>query len=178
VTDLGRNDMEREFEDSAPDSDVDSGARPVCPHCIEPIDAAAHFCPKCGGPITFHAFTDPIGSIHAAGYGYRQATSGRPNWIVLVGIWIIFAPNAVLALFAMRETVSELTRRGRAAAANEWVPEIGPETPLEHAVFNLLFSAALFAFCVVILWRVTERYRQTSREVGDEQEPDADLAAE
>jgi hypothetical protein len=178
MSDREKDDMDRDAEGGLPESEVDPDAQPVCPHCIEPIDAAANFCPKCGGPVTFHAFTDPIGSIHTAGYGYRQATSGRPNWIVLVGIWIIFFPNAVLALFVMRETISDLMRRGRAAGENEWVPETGPETPLERAVFNLVFSAALFAFCIVILWRVTQRYHETSSAVDDEREPDADPTAE
>lgn len=75
--------------------------QPLCPHCVTAIDRHAHFCPACGGPLTSHASTDPLGQVYAEGYAFRQAVAGRPGVMVLAGVWLIFAPQFVGALASM-----------------------------------------------------------------------------
>ena len=38
------------------------------------------------------AAIDPLQHIYAEGFAYRSAAEGPPNLIVLVGMWLIFAP--------------------------------------------------------------------------------------
>ncbi|MCC6680712.1 MAG: hypothetical protein IT445_07400 [Phycisphaeraceae bacterium] len=69
----------------------------LCPHCVKPIARFDHFCPHCGGPVTAHAAIDPLSQVYAQGYAYRQATTiNQPKFIVVLGIWLIFGPQALL----------------------------------------------------------------------------------
>ncbi len=36
---------------------------------------------------------DPIGQIQAEGFAFRQATSGKPKLLVVLGIWVLFFPG-------------------------------------------------------------------------------------
>ena len=73
-------------------------AEPRCPHCIGPLGPNDDFCKSCGGPVTSHASIDPLGQIYATGYAYRQAVSGRPRKIVVLGMWLIFGPQLLGAV--------------------------------------------------------------------------------
>ena len=82
-----------------------SEGQALCPHCLEEIASADHFCRACGGPLTSHASTDPIGHILAEGYAYRQAVSGRPGMLVLLGVWAIFGPQLAMAVLMLAGAV-------------------------------------------------------------------------
>lgn len=38
------------------------------------------------------AAIDPLQHIYAEGFAYRSAVDGPPNLVVLIGMWLIFAP--------------------------------------------------------------------------------------
>lgn len=62
----------------------------LCPSCMFPNEPEAHFCAKCGAPLTSYAATGPFESLFAEGHVYRQAAERPRSLIVVLGIWIIF----------------------------------------------------------------------------------------
>ena len=96
--------------------------------------------------------------MYVAGYGYRQATSGRPNRLVLVGIWLIFGPAALMWLFLIRSAVRELVDLVADLPAEG--PAFGGSRPTStlDALLSLAMAIGIFSLSVAILWRVTSRY--------------------
>jgi ribosomal protein L40E len=74
---------------------------PLCPHCLAENDPKAHFCYKCGTPMSYHATVDPIASIWARGDTWRKAVSRPTRPITLVGMWLLFGVSSLLLLHAM-----------------------------------------------------------------------------
>jgi hypothetical protein len=115
----------------------------VCPKCILRNDPQAAFCADCGAPIGMVANVDPIQHILAEGFGYRSAVDGPPSLIVLIGVWLLFAPMII------------------------WLPYFafwgGYATRVERAFHGFFFVAF-----VVILYRATRNYRR-KRAVNREQ---------
>jgi len=74
----------------------------VCPKCILVNDPSAAFCAECGAPIGMVANTDPIQRIYAEGFAYRSAVEGPPSRLILAGMWAIFCPLGLTALFTIR----------------------------------------------------------------------------
>lgn len=70
----------------------------LCPNCLASIGKLTHFCPACGAPISAYASTDPLGRVHAEGFALRNATRSPNRPIVLIGIWMLFAPSACVLL--------------------------------------------------------------------------------
>lgn len=64
----------------------------TCPSCTELNSEADAFCRKCGSPIGALSTLDPLQTIQTEGFLFRKATEGRPQLIVLLGIWIVFLP--------------------------------------------------------------------------------------
>jgi hypothetical protein len=62
----------------------------LCVSCVFPNDPEAHFCGKCGAPLSSYAATGPFERIFAEGHLYRQAAERPRRLIVVVGIWMIF----------------------------------------------------------------------------------------
>jgi hypothetical protein len=70
----------------------------LCVNCVFPNDPEAHFCGKCGAPLTSYAATGPFERIFAEGHLYRQAAERPRSFIVVVGIWIIFGTSALTGI--------------------------------------------------------------------------------
>lgn len=64
-----------------------------------PNEPEAHFCAKCGAPLTSYAATGPFESLFAEGHVYRQAAERPRSFIVVLGIWIIFGAFALTGVF-------------------------------------------------------------------------------
>lgn len=112
----------------------------VCPSCLSSNSTLAAFCTGCGAPLGLISTIDPFQSTQAEGFAYRSAVDGAPSRVVLVGMWLIFAPPAIaiLAILAM------------------------------SATDNLWENAALLPFGAVgpiILYRATKNYIIKSRSV-------------
>jgi hypothetical protein len=104
-----------------------------------------------------------MGQIYAAGYAYRQATSGRPNRIVLIGIWLLFMPQVVFLLVAIRQVVTGLLLAARAEEV-EYVPWVAqPTGNVTNEILALILMTGVLVIYLSILWRVTDRFLRSSR---------------
>jgi hypothetical protein len=70
----------------------------LCVSCVFPNDPEAHFCAKCGAPLSSYAATGPFERIFAEGHVYRQAVERPRRLIVVIGIWMIFGPIGLTAV--------------------------------------------------------------------------------
>src|SRR3954468_17407853 len=78
----------------------------LCANCMFPNYPEAHFCTKCGAPLSSYASTGPFESIFAEGHVYRQAVEKPRSLTVVLGIWILFglmALTGVMLLVTRRE---------------------------------------------------------------------------
>lgn len=73
----------------------------LCPHCLAENEEHAHFCRECFTPLSAHAAIDPVGQIYAQGDTYRKAVANPSRPIILLGMWLIFAPSIFLALLGL-----------------------------------------------------------------------------
>jgi hypothetical protein len=84
----------------------------VCPKCLLVNSPTVAFCMDCGAPIGMVATIDPLQHIYAEGFAYRSAVEGPPSLIVLLGMWLIFAPVLfVSALLVFGEFIRGLSPR-------------------------------------------------------------------
>jgi ribosomal protein L40E len=70
----------------------------LCISCVAPNDPKAHFCGKCGAPLTSYAATAPFEHLFAEGHVYRQAAERPQRLIVVLGIWLIFGGLALTGI--------------------------------------------------------------------------------
>ena len=84
-------------EDSIPELPI-SGESVVCPtcHALNVPDVA--FCRRCGAPIGFISTIGPLETAYAEGFALRQAVQGRPKFVVVLGIWLLFFPVLVTTI--------------------------------------------------------------------------------
>ena len=116
--------------------------KPCCPHCFSPVEEAAHFCARCGRPLTSFAATDPIQSIRTEGLVFRGAAHTiRP--IVVVGMWLLCVPALGMGVALLAEPKGE--SGGSAVAA-----------------------LILFALYGAILYRVTANYLRARKQTAPE----------
>ena len=76
--------------EQSPETPGETGEKQLCISCMFPNSPEAHFCTKCGAPLTSYAATGPFEHIFAEGHVYRQAAERPRSFIVVLGIWIIF----------------------------------------------------------------------------------------
>ncbi len=112
----------------------------VCPACAALIGINEVFCPECGAPISLLANTDPLQRIYTEGYMYRKAVETKPKLIVVIGIWIIFAPVVVGAIGIVISIIFSGMGSGFGGFIFFWI------------------AIALGVFSAVILFRVTKNY--------------------
>jgi len=114
----------------------------ICPKCLLSNSTTAAFCAECGAPIGMIATTDPIQHIHAEGFAYRAAVDGPPSRIVLIGMWLLFGPFALVGPSLLLSLPSAR------------VPEL--------VAWNVASACAL-----VVLFRTTRNYIVKSRLAHD-----------
>lgn len=122
--------------------DPPEGATPVCPHCMEPVSELDNFCPKCLGPITAHASIGPMEQVFSYGRMCQRAMSGKPKFVAVLGMWLIFGPQISLIVLVL------------ALAASGRIDSDG-------LVWDLIKIALIIGLLVLysaILWKVTRRY--------------------
>lgn len=130
---------------------VQMTSQSICPSCSRPVGQADDFCPRCGTPLTTFATTDPIQSIRAEGEMVRRSMQ-KPTPIVLIGVWLLFAPPLVLLLLMV---------------------VIGLFHSFDN-IFGLLFVVpfALFAWLYWSIVRKVTRRFLAARKESEEQEDD------
>jgi hypothetical protein len=116
-----------------PDSSNGSSEKQLCTACLFPNEPFAHFCTKCGAPISSYVAIAPFESAFAQGYVFRQAAERPRSLVVLVGIWLIFGSLAFTGFFLI--SVSRDTGYGDFVVGT----------------FMLLISSA-------IIWKTTRNY--------------------
>jgi hypothetical protein len=62
----------------------------LCVGCLFPNEPLAHFCVKCGAPLSSYAATAPLESRFAEGYAFRAAAERPRSLIVVLGVWLFF----------------------------------------------------------------------------------------
>lgn len=111
--------MPSDLPSRTPDADAAITEQQVCPGCVTLNDPDAHFCIKCGAPLSSYAATAPFESLFAQGHVYRQASEQPRNWIMVAGIWLIFGGLALVGLSLIvwgRESQSPVMTVGGALA--------------------------------------------------------------
>ena len=87
------------LEPETPPQDADNSAEnQLCVSCMFPNEAEAHFCAKCGAPLTSYAATGPFESLFAEGHVYRQAAENPRSFIVVLGMWILFGALGLIGV--------------------------------------------------------------------------------
>ena len=76
----------------------ESGGKQLCKSCAAPNVPGAHFCVKCGAPLSSYSTMGPFETIFAQGFIYREAAQRPRRFIVVLGIWLIFLPQAFIGL--------------------------------------------------------------------------------
>lgn len=80
-----------EPEQVAPESE----GKQLCKSCAALNDPDADFCIKCGAPLSAYSTMGPYETILAQGFIYREAAERPRRFIVVLGIWLIFLPQAI-----------------------------------------------------------------------------------
>ena len=91
-------DEQRTVEVTSPDL-ADQEVKVTCPTCLHPNTTSSHFCEKCGAPISNLSVVGPWESIQADGFALRQAVSGHPRKVIVVGMWLILFPQVIGLLY-------------------------------------------------------------------------------
>jgi hypothetical protein len=77
-------------------SELSPEAGVVCPACLEINPPRADYCAKCAAPLNSLVAFNPFDQTLVEGFGYRRAVDGPPSKIILIGIWILFAPSFLI----------------------------------------------------------------------------------
>jgi len=111
----------------------DRDDKQLCVSCVAPNDPSAHFCIKCGAPLSSYASTGPFESLFAEGAVYRQAAEQPRSLIVVLGVWLIFGMVGLAGL------VMVVMSR-------------------DLGIWNTAFGALMLAFSLVLIWKSTRNY--------------------
>ncbi|MFP4433974.1 MAG: hypothetical protein ACLFTN_05865 [Phycisphaerae bacterium] len=137
-------------------------ADPLCPHCLASLDPLEHLCPSCGGPVDAQANMDPLQSIYAAGWAYRNAAQGRPSRIIMVAMWLIFGPAALFLVWVVPELVAEFVYSIRSAITD------GDFLGVVMISVGAAIVIGLVAIYAALLYRVTMGCLRSRQEPGDD----------
>jgi len=105
----------------------------LCASCMFPNELSAHFCVKCGAPMTPYAATGPFESVFAEGHVFRQAAEKPRSLIVVLGIWFIF---------------------GMMALAGAVMLFIGRDVGVEYVIAGAFFLPV----SLIMIWKTTRSY--------------------
>jgi hypothetical protein len=78
---------------------MDGGEEQLCTGCTTPNEPTAHFCVKCGAPLSSYATFAPFERQFSEGFIYRDAANHPRKLIVVLGVWLIFGTMAVAGVF-------------------------------------------------------------------------------
>ena len=124
--------MSSEPEES-PQPATEADEKQLCISCMFPNEPSAHFCAKCGAPLTSFASTGPFEHLFAEGHVYRQAAERPHKLIVVLGVWFIFGMMATAGMV--------LVITGR-----------------DMGILYTAFGALMVVFSVALIWKTTRNY--------------------
>lgn len=133
--------------------DEEAGVAILCPQCLEPNPEDRHFCRRCATPLTSYAAIDPLGSIYAAADTYRKAIANPRSPIVLIGMWLLFGPTALISLLILCAGVGSVLDLTSGSSGRSVLYAMGP---------SIVFLEA--AIACAILYRLTRNRLRLSHE--------------
>lgn len=80
----------------------ESGGKQLCRSCAALNEPNADFCIKCGAPLSWYSTIGPFETIFAQGFIYREAAEHPRHFIAVLGIWLIFLPQAMAGIGMVR----------------------------------------------------------------------------
>lgn len=140
----------------------------LCTHCAAPLQGSENFCNACGCPLTFQAASMPYESILARGFLWREGSARPQKLVVVIGIWLLFAPTLAISLLLFLGMLVEswgIARR----------PD--PEQNIPLALLGLLLTGGAAAVSAVLLHKTTRNYL-AFRQVREEEDIDDEAAEE
>jgi len=115
----------------------ESEEKQLCTSCTTPNSPVAHFCVKCGAPLSSFATIAPFERLFAEGFIYRQAAERPRKLIVVLGVWLIFGTMSSFGLMIIG---------------------MSQGSGLEMAIVGLLTGGAVLMFSLVMIWKSTRNY--------------------
>ena len=121
----------------------------LCPNCGRSNPELRHFCVQCGAPISPLSTIGPAETPLAEGFAYRQAVSGPPKKVILIGMWLLFGPSLAIALYLLATMIRQHRTLG-----------------FDRDAAGMLVGMLLFgAISGILLFRTTRNYRKKRRMV-------------
>jgi hypothetical protein len=117
----------------------------LCTSCTAPNEPSAHFCAKCGAPLSSFAMIAPFERLFAEGFIYRQAANHPRNLITVLGVWFIFGLTALVGLVIL-------------VAATQ-----SADVGLGAAIVGVVFGVAVFGVSLAMIWRTTRNYLKRNK---------------
>jgi len=92
----------------------------VCPECGSRVGSDRDICPICNAAIGIAGNLDPMSAIQGEGRALVKATEGRPKFIVVFGVWLIFLPMLIGSAAVSFDVVSTGTGSGASGFIFFW----------------------------------------------------------
>lgn len=105
----------------------------LCVSCLAPNEPLAHFCAKCGAPLSSYASTGFLESAFAEGAVYRAAAERPRKFIVVVGVWLIFGATGFCGAVILAVNVG-------------------------RGLYDKVLGAAMLAISVAMIVKTTKNY--------------------
>ena len=114
----------------------------ICPSCHTHNATYARYCVNCAVPLYSSVMLASLGQIQAQGLAFRDATTGKPGFIVVIGIWLIFFPVFIASGILLGVEFS---------AGFEWSID---------RLLNFAVPLAFGLFSILMLYKTTANYRR------------------
>ncbi|MBN1437544.1 MAG: zinc ribbon domain-containing protein [Sedimentisphaerales bacterium] len=138
--------------DESSKADRDDQGRIICYNCLAENHPHADFCEHCGTPLSSLSTIDPIKRIAATGDTWRKAASSPSKRIVLIGMWLIFAPPLLFFVLSLFAFVSE-----------------GDRSDNPGALLKTLVGMVVVCLYGLILVKVTQNYIRRKRAAANDE---------
>lgn len=121
----------------------------LCTHCAAPLKGDEHFCEQCGCPASSAAMSMPYESVLARGFAWRTGSTRPRKAIIVIGMWIMFAPmlGVSLSLFVVLLV-------GFVSVAAQPDPLRG----MVATLVGLVFTGGLATVAMALLYKTTRNY--------------------
>lgn len=111
----------------------------LCTSCLQENDFGAVYCRHCNAALGLTENPDPLQRLSHEGVVYSKAVEGKPKLVVLIGVWLMFAPVFVVSAFSAVSLIFE-----------------GEGGSLSFVLFWVLVVSAFFSLTMV--YKVTKNY--------------------
>lgn len=113
----------------------------VCPNCLERNNTCLSICANCGFSIGPGSNMTPDSVLHSHRFMYQNAIKGRPKFIVMLGIWIVFSGLLLISVTLLYTGIKDYFVTG---------------DPVN--LFGILIAMCFFVLGAVIPFKVTKNY--------------------